>query len=85
VNRINRLSQRDRSGDRARIDPMQKVHFEAPQNPSGRVVTHVALLPAYLNAKGSVSRRPSVVEFEADTRKVLRLDTGRSSGRLPPG
>lgn len=84
VSRINRLSEQNGNADRARIDPMQKVHFEGPQNPSGRVVTHVALLPPYLHAKSSISRPPSVIEFEADTRKVLRLGTGRVSARVPP-
>ena len=81
VGRINRLSEQNGNGDRTRMDPMQKVHFEAPHNSGGRVVTHVALLPPYLH---SASRRPSVIEFEADTRKVLRLGSGRISGRVPP-
>ena len=82
VSRLERLTQGNSNGRRANIDPLQKVHFEAPDNLGGRLVAHVALLP-YPQAKGSRSSQPPIIEFGDDSPNFLQLGPGRPPGRLP--
>jgi len=82
VNRIERLTQRNANRLRVDMDPLQKVLFEAPDNRGGRFVARVALLP-YPQVKGSRSSRLPLIEFGADSHKILQLVPGRPPGRLP--
>jgi 8-oxo-dGTP pyrophosphatase MutT (NUDIX family) len=80
VSRLERLTQRNSNGRRAYTDSLQKVHFEAPENRAGRFVARVALLP-HPQAKRSRFSQLPLIEFGADSRKVLQLGPGRSPGR----
>jgi hypothetical protein len=81
VNRIERLREQD-ANRRPNVDPLQKVHFEAPPNKAGGLIARVALVP-YLQAKQTARSQPPLIEFDATSRKILRLDPGRTSCRLP--
>ena len=76
VSRIERLSERNGNGRRANMDPLQRVHFEASDSRASRFVARVALLP-YLQAKRSRSSQLPLIEFGADSRKILQLGPGR--------
>jgi hypothetical protein len=80
VTRLERLAQRNSNGRRANMDPLQKVHFEAPDNLGGRLVARVALL-GYRQAKGSRSSPLPLIEFGDDSHKILQLGPGRPPGR----
>ncbi len=80
VNRIERLSERDAGGNRANIDPLQKVQFESRENRARGFIARVALAP-YLRGKQMGPTTP-VIEFGGDSRKMLRLGPGRLGGRL---
>ena len=80
VSRIERLTQRNGNHRRANMDPLQKVHFEAPNSRGGRFVARVALLP-YPQAKRSRSSQLPLIEFGADSHKTLQLGPGRPPSR----
>jgi 8-oxo-dGTP pyrophosphatase MutT (NUDIX family) len=80
MSRIQRLNERNGNRRRTGSDPLQKVHFEAPENRAGGLIARVALLP-YLRDMQTGAPEPPVIEFAPDSRKILRLD--RPSGRLP--
>jgi 8-oxo-dGTP pyrophosphatase MutT (NUDIX family) len=82
VSRIERLHEQDANRRRPNLDPLQKVHFEAPPNKAGGLIARVALVP-YLRGKQTATSQPPLIEFDATSRKILRLDPGRTSGRLP--
>jgi ADP-ribose pyrophosphatase YjhB (NUDIX family) len=77
VNRIERLTARNANG-RASIDPLQKVHLEAPGNRGGSL--RVALL-RYPQTKRSRSSPLPLIEFGDNTRKILQLGPGRPPDR----
>lgn len=79
VNRIQRLNEQNGNRGRGNTDPLQKVHFEASENRAVGLIARVALLP-YVPDKQAESPKPSVIEFDADSGKILRLGPG---GRLP--
>jgi hypothetical protein len=56
------------------------VHFEASENRGGRFLARVAFLP-YPQAKRSRSSHLPLIEFGADSRKILQLGPGRPPGR----
>jgi 8-oxo-dGTP pyrophosphatase MutT (NUDIX family) len=80
VSRLERLTQRNSNGRLANMDPLQKVHFEAPDNLGGRLVARVALL-SYPQAKRSRSSQLPIIEFGDDSPKILQLGPGRPPGR----
>jgi 8-oxo-dGTP pyrophosphatase MutT (NUDIX family) len=82
VSRIERLNEQNGARSRTNIDPMQKVHFEAAENRVGGLIARVALLP-YFRGKEAGPTKPPVIEFGADSRKILRLGPGRPLSRLP--
>ncbi|MGH9516772.1 MAG: NUDIX domain-containing protein [Terriglobales bacterium] len=77
VSRIERLTARNANG-RAIIDPLQKVHLEAPDSQGGSL--RVALL-RYSQVKRSRSSPLPLIEFGDDTPKILQLGPGRPPGR----
>lgn len=82
VSRIERLNEGNGSGNRVNLDPLKKVHFEAAANTAGAFIARVALVP-YLRGKQAGPTNPPVIEFGADSRKILRLGPGRPVNRLP--
>lgn len=80
VNRIERFTQRGSNGHGSIVDPLQKVHFEAPGNRGGRLVARVALLP-YPPASRSRSSPLPLIEFGPNTHKFLQLGPGRPPSR----
>ena len=80
ASRIERLRELDGNRVRANIDPLQKVQFEASENRASGLIARVALLP-YSPAKYAESPQPPMIEFDADSRKILRLGPIRPTGR----
>lgn len=80
VSRIERLTQRNANHGRVNMDPLQKVHFEAADRRGGRFVARVALLP-YPQVRRSRSSQPPLIDFGADSQKILQLSPGRPPRR----
>lgn len=80
LSRIQKLTQQRAHQRRVNIDPLRKVHFEAPESQAGRFVARVALLP-YPQARRSRSSQMPLIEFGAHSRKILQLGPGRSPNR----
>ena len=57
-------------------DPLQKVKFESSNGKASRLVARVALLPLMSGPAAT-----SVIEFNADSRKVFRLGPARPNNR----
>jgi 8-oxo-dGTP pyrophosphatase MutT (NUDIX family) len=80
VSRIERLTQRNANHGRVNMDPLQKVHFEAADRRGGRFVARVAFLP-YPQVRRSRSSQPPLIDFGADSQKILQLSPGRPPRR----
>jgi 8-oxo-dGTP pyrophosphatase MutT (NUDIX family) len=77
VSRLQRLTQKNSNRRHANIDPLQKVHFEASDRQSGRLV---ARLMPNLPARRSRSLPLPLIEFGDNSREILQLGPGRPSG-----
>jgi hypothetical protein len=82
MSRIQRIGNRNGNRNGIAADPLQRVHFEASETAMGRLVARVDLLP-YIRSRQGAAPDPPVIEFDADSPKILRLGPGRPIGRLP--
>ena len=82
MSRIQRIGNRNGNRSGTATDPLQRVHFEASDTAMGRLVARVDLIP-YIRRQQGAAPHPPLIEFGADSPKILRLGPGRPVGRLP--